>query len=221
MVAPHPFTAFPMRASLAATLAALLVTASPVLAQTSTDQTSTDQTAQTDQAASQAAPADLEVRREAARSYIASAPQQQMLDQLLSADVLTAQLKAQFPQLAAEQIEVISRVGSETMAEVRPQMEAAMVDAAAQTFTVEEIKALDAFYRTPEGTAVMSKMQPFMQSAMRSMAPAMQQAQAAIAQRVQQELARGAGDGAPQQPAAQPATQPGQTQSDETKPADQ
>ena len=48
------------------------------------------------------------------------------------------------------------------MAALRPAMEAAMVEAAVETFTLPEILALEAFYETPEGAAVMAKMQPFM-----------------------------------------------------------
>jgi len=63
-----------------------------------------------------------------------------------------------------------------------------MVAAAVDTFSLEEILALEAFYNTPEGASVMSKMQPFMANTFEMIGPQMQEAQMRIGQRVMIEL---------------------------------
>ena len=123
-------------------------------------------------------------RLEAARSYVQSTGQQQMLDQLLSPDVASAQIAAQFPQVPVSKRDELATIIAEEMGKVRPAVEAAIVEAAAEVFTTAEIKALDAFYRTDEGAAVLAKMQPFMQSSLRAMGPSIREAQGAIARRV-------------------------------------
>ena len=127
-------------------------------------------------------------RRAAAERYIMSDGQQRMLDQILSPEVMSAQLAAQFPQIPAAQRGRLAAIASDEIKKVRPLMEKAMIDAAVATFTTSEIEALDAFYRTPEGAAVLTKMQPFMQRSFQAMGPAMQTMQRSIAGRVQEML---------------------------------
>lgn len=122
--------------------------------------------------------------RDAATRYVENPVQQRMMDDMLSADALVAQMRAMMPELSDEQLEIIGQIGAEEMAAVRPELEVAMIEAAVETFTLEEIVALEEFYSTPVGASVMGKMQPFMQSAMTQMAPAMQAAQAGIMSRV-------------------------------------
>jgi hypothetical protein len=126
--------------------------------------------------------------REAVERYVQNPVQQQMMDDMLSADAMIAQMRAMMPQLTEEQLQVVGRIGSEEMAGLRPALEAAMVSAAVDTFSLEEILALEAFYNTPEGASVMAKMQPFMASAMGRIGPEMQEAQIRIGQRVMTEL---------------------------------
>ena len=126
-----------------------------------------------------------EDRVAAAERYVKSEGQQRMLDQMLSPQVLAAQLAAQFPQIPISKRDELAAIASEEISKIRPSMEAAIVEAAVEVLTAPEIAALDAFYRTPEGASVLTKMQPFMQSAFRAMGPAMREAQGAIARRAQ------------------------------------
>lgn len=128
--------------------------------------------------------------REAVERYVESPVQQRMMDEMLSADAMITQMQAMLPQLTQEQLEIVGRIGAEEMASLRPEMEAAMVEAAVETFTLEEILALEAFYNTPEGAAVMAKMQPFMATTFAMIGPEMQAAQMRIGQRVMSELSQ-------------------------------
>jgi hypothetical protein len=126
--------------------------------------------------------------REAVQSFVDNPVQQQMMDDMLSADAMITQMHAMMPQLTEEQLQVVGRIGSEEMETLRPALEAAMVSAAVETFSLEEILALEAFYNTPEGASVMAKMQPYMASAMGAIGPEMQEAQMRIGTRLMTEL---------------------------------
>ncbi len=126
--------------------------------------------------------------RGAVQRYVDNPIQQRMMDEMLSADAMIAQMRAMMPQLTEEQLQLVGRIGAEEMAALRPDLEAAMVAAAVDTFSLEEILALEAFYNTPEGASVMSKMQPFMANTFEMIGPQMQEAQMRIGQRVMIEL---------------------------------
>jgi hypothetical protein len=92
------------------------------------------------------------------------------------------------PQLTEEQLRGVATISAEELATLRPDLEAAMVEAAIGTFTLAEIEALEAFYNTPEGASVMSKMQPYMAQAMGRIGPQLMEAQTRIGQRIMTEL---------------------------------
>jgi hypothetical protein len=126
--------------------------------------------------------------RAAVERYINNPVQQQMLEDMLSADAMVDQMRAVAPQLTEEQLQIVGRISAEELAAIRPDLEAAMIEAAIATFTLPEIEALEAFYNTPEGASVMTKMQPFMAEAMGRVGPQMMQAQGRIGQRITTEL---------------------------------
>lgn len=126
--------------------------------------------------------------RAAAESYIESPAQQQVIDRLLSADNIVAQARASRPDLPDAVLEQLGTIASEELGAIRGDLENAMIEAAMETFTLAEIQALDAFYRTEEGSSVLLKTQDFMQSAMVRVGPRLQQAQQAIGQRASQAL---------------------------------
>jgi len=55
---------------------------------------------------------------------------------------------------------------------------------------LEEIEALDAFYRSPVGSSVMQKMPQFMQASMGQLGPDMMQMQQRIQQRVMEAMSK-------------------------------
>ncbi len=90
-----------------------------------------------------------EARREAAKVYLKVMPLDKTLEQV-SASVL-AQLPA---QARAE--------AKETLAAINPApLEAIIMDAMIQTFTLDEINAMRAFYASPEGRSILKKMPQF------------------------------------------------------------
>lgn len=131
---------------------------------------------------------DMADRRVAAQSYIQSPTQQATIKQMLSADQMLALMRAQFPNIDEEELQAVAPIIAEEFDGVREVIEVTMVDTMVETFTLAEIKALDAFYRSPEGAAVMAKMPGYMQQTMIAMRPALQSAQRRIASRVQAQI---------------------------------
>ena len=127
-------------------------------------------------------------RRAAAETYVQSPGQQAAIEQMLSADQMLALMRAQIPEATDEQLQGIAKIAGEELGSLRAPMETAMIEAAVETLTLEEIEALDAFYRTPVGASVMSKMPVFMQTAMVRIAPEMQAAQMRILERAAAEV---------------------------------
>jgi hypothetical protein len=74
----------------------------------------------------------------------------------------------------------ISKVVARHMAKIKPAMEKAMIEAAASSFTAEELKAMIAFANTKAGASSMRKGTIFIQRAGNAMAPTMQRTQAAM-----------------------------------------
>lgn len=132
--------------------------------------------------------ADDEALRDAALSYINSDAQQKAMDQMLSADQIMGMMRAQVPGATEEQLSAVSKIVEQELGTIREKMEAAMVDAAVDTFSLEEIKALDEFYRSDIGSSVMIKMPVFMQSSMGALGPDMVAMQGRIQSRVLKEV---------------------------------
>ena len=120
---------------------------------------------------------------EAAQAYVAGPAQQALIDALISPGAILAQIEAAIPDLPPGLTETVSRIASEEMTALRPRLEAAMIQSAAETFSLDEIRALTAFYATPEGRGILLKMQPFIESAMARVAPDIRAAQDVILQR--------------------------------------
>ena len=127
---------------------------------------------------------------EAATAYVTHPVQQNMFDAMLSAEGIMAQMGLVGDQIPPEMRERIAVIVSEELATIRDQMESAMITGMAESFTLEEINALNAFYSSPEGASAMSKMNPYMQRTMASIGPAFQQMQANLARRLQEEFAQ-------------------------------
>jgi len=134
--------------------------------------------------------ADEAAIRAAAESYVNSEAQQAAMDQMLSGDQILGMMRSQVPGATEEQLQTVSKIVEEELAAIRQKMEAAMIDSAVQTFTLEEIEALDAFYRSPVGSSVMQKMPQFMQASMGQLGPDMMQMQQRIQQRVMEAMSK-------------------------------
>ena len=174
----------PLDLSLAAalTLAAL----GPAQAQdTGTTDSGTTDSGTGDSTSSATAEAPGEELRAAAERYVEGEAVQTMMDQMLSPDVLTDAMRAQFgDQIDDDTMTQLADIAVEELGSIRPAMEQAMVDATAETFTLDEIEAQIAFYETPEGSSVLTKMQPLMASYYTAIGPDLQAAQQRIMERV-------------------------------------
>lgn len=137
---------------------------------------------------STAAHAQEEDLRRAAEAYVNSDSQQQLMDQMLSPEVVEAQLQAQYPRMGDDDRRELVKIAVDELAAMRSEMERVMIDSAIEVFTVDELQALTEFYASETGKSIATKMQPFMQITFGKIAPAMQKAQAQIGLRIQKYL---------------------------------
>lgn len=124
----------------------------------------------------------------AAERFVQNPVQQAMLDNMLSVDALIGQFRGMFPQASEEELQTVAEITAEEMADARPLLEQAMVESAAEHFSVEEIEALNAFYSTELGASVMSKMDVYMATAWQIMGPGLQEMQVRVDRRVRELL---------------------------------
>ena len=129
-------------------------------------------------------------RAEAARTYVETPTVQKMMDGMFSPQMANAMITNLVSQgkSTEEQRVKASEIVSQELQRVRSQVLDIMVNATAETFTLEEIKALTAFYGSQEGQSIAAKMQPFMAQYLQQIGPVLQQAQSSIAQRVRDEI---------------------------------
>ena len=119
-------------------------------------------------------PAMAQDRASLARDYVALPANQQMMTDMFSPASMAAQFMIGLPagmSVSAEQQARIGQLLSEVMNGVRPQMEASMTAAAAETFTEAELVALIEFYSTDIGAAILGKNQGFFQQVMAEVQP--------------------------------------------------
>jgi hypothetical protein len=117
---------------------------------------------------------------ELAQEYVALPANQQMMEDMFSGESFAAQMAATLPpqmNLSDDQMQRIGAAMAGAMAPLLPQMEAAMLEATAQTFTVEELQAMIDFYGSEIGASILAKSPGLMQTAMARIAPAMMQMQ--------------------------------------------
>ena len=122
--------------------------------------------------------------RDAAQRYIESQGMQAMMDEMLAPDAMADALRAQFGEQVPEDVmSQIVVIATDELQDLRPAMEEAMIEAAAETFTLDEIEAQIEFYQSPEGASVIAKMQPFMGSFYEAIGPEFQAANERIMER--------------------------------------
>lgn len=140
-------------------LSALLALAPPALAQDAAEEAPSEEV------------------RAAAERYVEGEAMQSMIDQMLSPEATTQAMRAQFgDSIPPEELEQIVTIVTEEFETIEPAMEEAMIEATAQTFTLEEIEAQIEFYESGPGSAILTKMQPFMTAFYEAIGPEMQAA---------------------------------------------
>ncbi|MEL6599925.1 MAG: hypothetical protein AAGK98_12230 [Pseudomonadota bacterium] len=124
--------------------------------------------------------------RAAAESYVNSPVQQQLISDLLSEEAVINQLRAMLPpDTPAEMIEEVSVIVADELNGTRDAMSAAMVTAAMQIYTVEELQALDTFSRSEVGSSALLKALPFQQAFVETIDPVLREMQTNIITRLQ------------------------------------
>ncbi|WP_167767002.1 DUF2059 domain-containing protein [Jannaschia formosa] len=121
--------------------------------------------------------------RALAEEYVALPGVQVVMDEMFAPEALVAQFMSQIPPTVEVSEAKQARIGalmSEALGSLRPELEAAMIESSAATFTAPELEALIAFYETEEGASVMTKMQPMMADFLARMGPRLTEMQQGI-----------------------------------------
>lgn len=128
-----------------------------------------------------AAPADNAVREALVRRYFKAMEFEKLMDSMVSsmAPVMVEQTAKSNPQLTAEQRSLISDVVRDAMHDVMtPKLIEMNVSLYAEAFSEAELRALVAFYESPEGRSIMHKTPALMPKAAaiaRELMPQMEQ----------------------------------------------
>ncbi|MCV6593659.1 MAG: DUF2059 domain-containing protein [Silicimonas sp.] len=123
-----------------------------------------------------------ETKQELAQAYNDLPAVQQMMEAMFSAEGMAAQFRAGLPpgmQVTDEQALRVGAVMSETMVGLQPKMEALMIEATAEVFSEDEIRAMIDFYSSEHGAQILLKTQPMFQKVMSELTPSIMQAMAA------------------------------------------
>ena len=127
-------------------------------------------------------------RLAAAERYISSQSQQDMISSMFSPEAVLGQMQAGAGAMTPEQLRTAAKIVEEEIGKVRPLIENALIKAVAETFTLKQIEAVDAFYRTPEGAAVLRKTQPMMGNFFNRVGPVLRESQKNTNDRLKREL---------------------------------
>lgn len=105
--------------------------------------------------------------RAAVERYVRHPATQSVLDSILSLDTTRShvvnRMQAHGTTLRGDQIETLTLIIQQELERVRPQMERLMITSANETYSLDEIQALNAFCDTEVGARAMSKAGRFMQ----------------------------------------------------------
>ena len=128
----------------------------------------------------------------AVESYVGHPVTQRTLDGLWSMETLRSHLVTQFHarnvKLRSDQMETATQIVLEELHRLRPQLESLMVDAAIETFSLEEIQALNDFLNTEFGASATLKMDSYVQSFNAGFAPMSRELFERVSSRVDSEL---------------------------------
>ena len=113
---------------------------------------------------------------ELAQEYANMPEVQSMMDEMFSADAMTAQFSAGMPPgmgLSEDKAMRIGQLLSDQMQKLRPRLTELMIESSARSFSAEELQALIDFNRSEHGASVMRKMKSYFQDVMVELGPDM------------------------------------------------
>lgn len=131
---------------------------------------------------------DAAARLSAAERYISSPSQQDMISAMFSPEAVLGQMQAGTGAMTPEQMQIAAKIVTDEINKVRPLIENALIKAVAETFSLAQIEAVDNFYRTPEGAAVLRKTQPMMGNFWNRVGPVLRESQRKTNSRLKEEL---------------------------------
>lgn len=130
-----------------------------------------------------------QTNQEAAERYARLPGVQKLIDDMFGPGFIEPMLNALgYGNLPADKKAKVVRIIQEELQTVRPAVEAAMISAAAATFSVGELEAMIAFYSTQEGEAILVKQQPYNQAYLGLLGADIQQMQARVMGRILAEV---------------------------------
>lgn len=128
----------------------------------------------------------------AVEAYLRSAVMQRMMDDMWSIDTLRSmlvlQLRAQGADLRGEQIEALTRILKEELERSRPQLMSVLRRVSIETFSLDEVQALNEFYSTSIGASAVLKAGAVMRSFSAAAAPEMQRLFKRLSSRLEAEF---------------------------------
>ena len=127
--------------------------------------------------------AQAQSRIDLARQYVELPAVQQMMRDMFSPETMYLQMKASMPpgsKVSASKQRRIGKVMSQGMLQVLPTFNKVMIRESARAFTKAELKAMIAFYSSPEGASILRKSTGFMNKSLAKIAPQMQAVQKAV-----------------------------------------
>ncbi len=118
--------------------------------------------------------AQAQSRTELARQYVALPGVQAMLREMFAPEAMYQQVRNTFPKnvkISNSKKRRIGKVLSQGMMQILPAMNKTLAREAARSFTKAELKAMIAFYSTPEGASILSKTTSLTTRSIARMAP--------------------------------------------------
>ncbi|MEM9810440.1 MAG: hypothetical protein AAF788_04365 [Pseudomonadota bacterium] len=126
-------------------------------------------------------------KREVAERYVRSPAVQDILNQMLAPQNALAQILPLLPieDASEEDREILIKLAYEEFVTFRPQMEEALITAAAETFTEAELIAATRYYQSKEGRGLVAKQQDFSSRYLAMYAPIIEAYVASVEKRVE------------------------------------
>lgn len=120
-------------------------------------------------AQSERSTAEKQAALRAAVVFVQSPAQQGMIDAMLDPATIMARNAFVLEQIPAGKAQRLVSIITEEFSSQRPHIEKALILSTADTFTAEEIYAMNEFYSSAVGRSIMAKMQPYMEVFSRTM----------------------------------------------------
>lgn len=138
-----------------------------------------------------ALPVGADTKRDLAEDYIEMPAIQNMIDEMFSPETMKVQFEAGLPAsvtFSEDQIDKVAVLLSSALQDLKPQIEAAMLESTVRVFSEDEISSMIAFYSTENGEMIMAKMSTFFADYMKDIGPEIQKTNVRLMPEIQKIL---------------------------------